>query len=31
MAPKIELKPGERVIIGECVVTNQSQRTRLLI
>jgi flagellar protein FlbT len=31
MALKIELKPGERVIIGECVVTNQSQRTRLLI
>ena len=31
MAPKIELKPGDRVIIGEYVVTNQGQRTRLLI
>jgi flagellar biosynthesis repressor protein FlbT len=32
MALKVELKPGERVLIGECVVTNQDhQRTRLLI
>jgi flagellar biosynthesis repressor protein FlbT len=31
MALKVELKPGERVIIGECVVTNADQRTRLLI
>jgi flagellar protein FlbT len=32
MALKVELKPGERVIIGDCVVTNQDhQRTRLLI
>jgi flagellar protein FlbT len=31
MALKVELKPGERVIIGECVVTNADQRARLLI
>ena len=31
MALKVELKPGERVIIGECVVTNADQRTRLLV
>ena len=31
MALKVELKPGERVILGECVVTNADQRTRLLI
>jgi flagellar biosynthesis repressor protein FlbT len=31
MALKVELKPGERVIIGECVVTNTDQRTRLVI
>jgi flagellar protein FlbT len=31
MALKIELKPGERIILGECVVTNADQRTRLLI
>lgn len=31
MALKVELKPGERIIIGECVVTNTGQRTRLLI
>src|SRR5580658_10462035 len=31
MALKIELKPNERVIVGECVITNASQRTRLLI
>ncbi|MGD0025291.1 MAG: flagellar biosynthesis repressor FlbT [Xanthobacteraceae bacterium] len=31
MALKIELKPGERVILGDCVVTNADQRTRLLI
>jgi flagellar biosynthesis repressor protein FlbT len=28
---KVELKPGERIIIGECVITNADQRTRLLI
>ena len=31
MALKVELKPGERIIIGECVVTNHDQCTRLLI
>jgi len=31
MALKVELKPGERIILGECVVTNRDQRTRLLI
>jgi flagellar biosynthesis repressor protein FlbT len=31
MALKVELKPGERVIIGDCVVTNTDQRTRLVI
>ena len=28
---KIELKPNERVILGDCVVTNDDQRTRWLI
>jgi len=31
MALKVELKPGERIIVGDCVVTNTDQRTRLLI
>jgi flagellar protein FlbT len=31
MALKVELKPGERLILGECVITNADQRTRLLI
>ena len=31
MALKVELKPGEKIILGECVVTNANQRTRLLI
>ena len=31
MTLKVELKPGERMILGECVVTNGSQRTRLTI
>jgi len=31
MALKVELKPGERLIIGNCVVTNADQRTRLFI
>src|SRR5205814_1697458 len=31
MALKVELKPGERILIGDCVVTNADQRTRLLI
>src|SRR5262245_51050469 len=31
MALKVELKPGERIILGDCVITNDDQRTRLLI
>ena len=31
MALKIELKPNERVMLGDCVVTNHDQRTRLTI
>ena len=31
MALKVELKPGERIILGDCVVTNDAQRTRLTI
>jgi flagellar biosynthesis repressor protein FlbT len=31
MALKVELKPRERIIIGDCVITNDDQRTRLLI
>ena len=31
MSLKVELKPGERIIIGDCVITNADQRTRLLI
>jgi flagellar protein FlbT len=29
MALTVELKPGERMLIGDCVVTNGDQRTRL--
>jgi flagellar biosynthesis repressor protein FlbT len=28
---KIELKPNERVILGDCIVTNTDRRTRLVI
>jgi flagellar protein FlbT len=31
MALKVELKPGEKIILGECVITNDDQRTRLVI
>jgi flagellar protein FlbT len=32
MALKVELKPGERILVGECVITNADQhRTRLVI
>jgi flagellar protein FlbT len=31
MALKVELKPNERIIIGNCVITNTEQRARLLI
>lgn len=31
MSLKVELKPGERLIIGNCVVTNSDQRARIFI
>jgi flagellar protein FlbT len=31
MALQVELKPGERIIVGECAITNCDQRTRLTI
>jgi flagellar protein FlbT len=31
MALKVELKPNEQIIIGNCVITNTDQRARLLI
>lgn len=31
MALKVELKPGERIILGECLITNADRRTRLMI
>jgi flagellar biosynthesis repressor protein FlbT len=31
MALKVELKPGERILIGEAVITNSDQRSHLLI
>ena len=31
MSLKVELKPGEKLLIGNCVVTNAEQRTRLFI
>lgn len=31
MSLKVELKPGERLIIGDCVITNSDQRTRLFV
>ena len=31
MALRIELKPGERILIGECVITNSDQRTTFVI
>ena len=31
MALKVELKPGERLIVGNCIITNADQRTRLFI
>ncbi|MGD1885536.1 MAG: flagellar biosynthesis repressor FlbT [Cohaesibacteraceae bacterium] len=31
MALKVELKPGERIIVGDCVITNDTHRTRLFI
>lgn len=31
MSLKVELKPGEKLIIGSCVITNSDQRTRIFI
>jgi flagellar protein FlbT len=31
MPLKVELKPGERILVGESVITNHDQKTRLLI
>jgi flagellar biosynthesis repressor protein FlbT len=31
MALKVELKAGERIIVGDSVITNDDQRTRLII
>jgi flagellar protein FlbT len=31
MPLKVELKPGERIIVGDCLLTNCEQRTRILI
>ncbi|WP_196257673.1 flagellar biosynthesis repressor FlbT [Pelagibacterium limicola] len=31
MALKVELKPGEKLLLGTCVVTNGDQRTKLFI
>jgi flagellar protein FlbT len=31
MSLKVELKPHERLIVGNCVITNSDQRTRLFI
>jgi len=31
MALKVELKPGERIILGDCVITNDGSRRNLLI
>ena len=31
MTLRIELKPGERILIGECVITNSDQRARFVV
>lgn len=31
MALKVDLKAGERLIVGDCLITNTNQRTQLLI
>jgi flagellar biosynthesis repressor protein FlbT len=31
VALKIELKPNERLLLGDCVITNSDQRTRIVI
>jgi flagellar protein FlbT len=31
MSLRVELKPGERILVGECVITNAGHRTSFLI
>lgn len=31
MPLKVELKPGERIMIGDCMLTNGDQRTRFVV
>ena len=31
MALKVELKPGEKLLVGNCIITNSDQRTRLFV
>ena len=31
MSLKVELKPGEKLLVGNCIITNSDQRTRLFI
>lgn len=31
MSLRIELKPGERILIGDCIITNGDQRARFLV
>ncbi|GHA14781.1 putative flagellum biosynthesis repressor protein FlbT 1 [Devosia pacifica] len=31
MALKVELRPGEKLLVGNCIITNADQRTRLFI
>ncbi|HEV7293295.1 MAG TPA: flagellar biosynthesis repressor FlbT [Devosia sp.] len=31
MALKVELKPGEKLLVGNCIITNGDQRSRLFI
>lgn len=31
MPLKVELKPGERIMIGDCMLTNSEQRTRFVV
>ena len=31
VALKIELKPDEKILLGDCVITNAGKRTRLLV
>ena len=31
MALKVELRPGEKLLVGQCIITNSDQRSRLFI